>query len=223
MLTPTEDIHTVYADAQVLVVNKPSGLLSVPGRGADKWDCVVHRVQKDYPTARIVHRLDCATSGLMVLALDADSHRELSRQFHDREVDKAYEALVVGHLAPSEGSIEQPLITDWPNRPRQKICYETGKQAKTNFLVKEHTRVQSGNRPDKLLAATRVALTPITGRSHQLRVHMLSTGHPILGDCLYAPPEATEGFERLCLHASFLAVTHPINKERMEFHLNVPF
>lgn len=200
-----DDIELIYSDKHLVVVNKPSGLLSVPGRGPDKKDCVVRRVQLAYPTARIVHRLDCATSGLMVLALDADAHRELSRQFHDREVSKEYVARVWGQLQKEQGEVDLPLMTDWPNRPRQKVD-EAGKQALTKYLCLSRDENSS-----------RVKLIPVTGRSHQLRVHMLSLGHAILGDRLYASQEAIDAAERLLLHASYLAFSQPVTKERLEF------
>lgn len=205
------NIELIYTDEQIVVVNKPSGLLSVPGRGPDKQDCVVHRLQHEFPTVRVVHRLDCATSGLMVLALDADSHRELSRQFHDREVNKRYEALVFSCMEHEQGKVDQPLMTDWPNRPRQMISQE-GKAALTHYTCLSRSSEQS-----------RVLLTPITGRSHQLRVHMLHTGHPILGDSLYAHDPALQASERLCLHATYLSFTHPVLKECLEFNSAAPF
>lgn len=205
------DINIHYADDAVIVVNKPSGLLSVPGRGEDKQDCVVRRVQQQFPTARIVHRLDCATSGLMVLAQSADAHRELSRQFHDREVEKAYVAMVYGALNDDAGEVRLPLMTDWPNRPKQMIS-EDGKPAYTKFevLTREDSR-------------TRVLLTPVTGRTHQLRVHMLSLGHPILGDRLYAEGEALAASARLMLHAWQLGFTHPESGQSLFFDPEPPF
>mgnify|MGYP000409084568 CR=1 FL=1 len=205
------DIETIHVDAHILVVNKPSGLLSVPGRGPEKWDCVVHRVQNRYPTAKIVHRLDCATSGLMVLALDADSHRELSRQFHDREVAKCYEAEIFGALEVEEGEVNLPLMPDWPNRPRQMV-HEDGKSALTRYYCLTRSEGRS-----------RVKLEPITGRSHQLRVHMLSLGHPILGDNLYAHEQALVASPRLLLHATYLCLHHPETNEKLEFNCYAPF
>lgn len=206
-----EDLAIVYADDAVVVVNKPSGLLSVPGRGPDKLDCVVWRVQQQFPTARIVHRLDCATSGLMVLALSADGHRELSRQFHDREVSKAYIALVDGLVTESEGEVDFPLMTDWPNRPRQMIS-EEGKHALTRYRTLMH-----GDN------YTRVLLEPVTGRTHQLRVHMMAIGHAILGDRLYATGAALEAKDRLALHAWKLGFQHPVSGEAMRFEPDPPF
>lgn len=205
------DINIHYADDAVVVVNKPSGLLSVPGRGEDKQDCVVRRVQQRFPTARIVHRLDCATSGLMVLALSADGHRELSRQFHDREIEKAYVALVYGIVEANEGQVRLPLMSDWPNRPKQKISDE-GKPAHTEYTVLSR---ESDH--------TRVLLTPITGRTHQLRVHMLSLGHPILGDRLYAEGDALAASDRLMLHAWQLGFMHPESGESLFFEPEPPF
>lgn len=205
------DISIHYSDDAVVVVNKPSGLLSVPGRGADKQDCVVRRVQQSFPTARIVHRLDCATSGLMVLALSAEGHRELSRQFHDREIEKAYVALVYGALEFNEGEVRLPLMTDWPNRPKQMIS-EDGKPAYTQYKVLSRER-----------GHTRVFLMPITGRTHQLRVHMLSLGHPILGDRLYAEADALAASDRLMLHAWKLGFTHPESGEALFFEPEPPF
>lgn len=210
-MRPDFQIEIVYSDEQLVVVNKPSGLLSVPGRGPDKADCLLSRLQDQFPTIRVVHRLDCATSGLMVLALDADSHRELSRQFHDREVKKRYEALVYGFMEDESGEVNQPLMTDWPNRPRQMISHE-GKAAQTFY--------QCTTRSEQ---ASRVILTPITGRSHQLRVHMLYTGHPILGDGLYAHESALKASSRLCLHATDLSIYQPKTKTFMEFSSATPF
>lgn len=205
------DINIHYADDAVVLVNKPSGLLSVPGRGEDKQDCVVRRVQQTFPTARIVHRLDCATSGLMVLALTADGHRELSRQFHDREIEKAYVALVYGTVEADEGQVRLPLMSDWPNRPKQKIS-EDGKPAHTDYKVLSRERDH-----------TRVLLTPVTGRTHQLRVHMLSLGHPILGDRLYAEGDALAASGRLMLHAWQLGFMHPESGESLFFEPESPF
>lgn len=210
-MTPMQDIETLYADDCLIVVNKPEDVLSVPGRGPDKKDSVISRVQTQYPTARIVHRLDCATSGLMVIALTADSHRELSRQFHDREVDKRYVAVVFGTLAQTQGQVDLPLMTDWPNRPRQMVSDE-GKHALTYYKVVEEDH-----------NSTRVELTPVTGRSHQLRVHMQSLGHPILGDNLYAEGEALSVSQRLLLHAEYLSFTHPETGTKQEFLCHAPF
>ncbi len=182
-----------------MVVNKASGLLSVPGRAPENKDSVMTRIQADFPTAESVHRLDMATSGVIVVALTKAAERELKRQFREREPKKSYIARVCGHLAQDEGLIDLPLICDWPNRPKQKVCYETGKPSQTLYQVL--SRDADGS--------TRVKLSPITGRSHQLRVHMLAIGHPILGDGFYAHPEAKAMASRLQLHAQELCITHP--------------
>lgn len=182
-----------------MVVNKASGLLSVPGRAPENKDSVMTRIQADFPSAESVHRLDMATSGVIVVALTKAAERELKRQFREREPKKSYMARVWGHLAQDEGLIDLPLICDWPNRPKQKVCYETGKSSQTQYQVL--SRDADGS--------TRVKLSPITGRSHQLRVHMLAIGHPILGDGFYAHPEAKAMASRLQLHAQELCITHP--------------
>ncbi len=182
-----------------MVVNKASGLLSVPGRAPENKDSVMTRIQADFPTAESVHRLDMATSGVIVVALTKAAERELKRQFREREPKKSYIARVWGHLAQDEGLIDLPLICDWPNRPKQKVCYETGKPSQTLYQVL--SRDADGS--------TRVKLSPITGRSHQLRVHMLAIGHPILGDGFYAHPEAKAMASRLQLHAQELCIAHP--------------
>ena len=205
-------IEVLYHDDQIVVANKPHDLLSVPGRGPDNQDCLVHRLQQQFPTARIVHRLDCATSGVMVLGLDADSHRELSRQFHDRETSKRYIAVVAGVLDQNEGAVELPLRCDWDNRPRQMVDHEQGKNALTHYRVLQ----QQDDR-------TRVELTPVTGRSHQLRVHMQALGHPILGDRFYADPAALAKADRLLLHAQQLGFNHPANGQPLSFEASCPF
>ena len=205
---PPEDhplkIH--YIDDDVLVVDKPSGLLSVPGRGVEKQDCLVSRLAQIYGEVRIIHRLDMVTSGLMVLALTPEAHRNISGQFERRETYKKYIADVYGMPDKQEGYINQPLLCDWPNRPRQMIDYALGKKALTYWKVVGETQ---GN--------ARLELAPITGRSHQLRVHCLSIGHPILGDNLYAPPDIVKQTTRLHLHASQLSFKHPCHGQTLEF------
>ena len=190
----------LYQDEHIMVVNKPSGLLSVPGRLEEHKDSVMTRIQRDYPQAESVHRLDMATSGVIVVALNKAAERELKRQFW-------------GHPAQAEGLVDLPLICDWPNRPKQKVCHETGKAAQTEYEVLEYA-------PDN---TARVLLKPITGRSHQLRVHMLAMGHPILGDRFYAPPEALALAPRLQLHAQTLTITHPAFGNAMTFKAPVDF
>lgn len=211
---PRSPLHYLYADRFLLVVDKPAGLLSVPGRGEGKDDCLAARVQADYPEARIVHRLDMETSGLMVLARGAETHRCLSVLFQERRVEKRYLAVVYGRLAPDTGEIDLPLITDWPNRPRQKVDFALGKPSLTRYMALAY---------DAATDTTRVALEPETGRSHQLRVHLMSRGHPILGDALYACPEARKMASRLMLHAMFLGFPHPVSGEPMTFGGEAPF
>lgn len=203
----------LFFDDTLLVVDKPAGLLSVPGRGADKADCLVSRIQRDFPDALTVHRLDMSTSGLLLLARGEEMHRQLSRLFRERLVDKRYIAVVDGKLEAEEGEVELPLICDWPNRPRQKVDFEIGKHSLTKFRRLAF---------DPAMNVTRVELEPITGRSHQLRVHMAELGHPILGDDLYAG--AAEGkADRLLLHAMDLAFVHPLTGEALSFHCPPPF
>ncbi|RDE24287.1 RluA family pseudouridine synthase [Motiliproteus coralliicola] len=205
-------IEVLYQDDSLVIAVKPADLLSVPGRGPENQDCLLHRLQSEFPTARIVHRLDCATSGVMVLALDADSHRELSRQFHDRETRKRYIAVVDGTLKQHQGRVELPLRCDWPNRPKQMVDHDQGKPALTEYRLLDQADDRS-----------RVELIPITGRSHQLRVHMQALGHPILGDRFYATPSALAKADRLNLHAEQLGIRHPVSGERMEFTAPCPF
>ncbi|WBY01153.1 pseudouridine synthase [Ramlibacter tataouinensis] len=193
-------LRIVHADAHLVVADKPAGLLCVPGRGEGKQDCLSARVQAAYPDALIVHRLDMATSGLCVFARGADMQRRLSSAFAGREVHKHYEAIVAGEPAGDAGEVGLPLLADWPNRPRQKVDHESGKPSLTRWR-------KLGRGP--LPGTTRLALEPVTGRSHQLRVHLAALGHPILGDALYAPPDALAASPRLLLHAAALALAHP--------------
>lgn len=206
-------LHVLYQDAHIMVVNKPSGLLSVPGRAAEHHDSVMSRIWAQFPLAQSVHRLDMATSGVIVVALTKTAERELKRQFREREPKKSYIARVWGHPIKPEGLIDLPLICDWPNRPLQKVCFETGKAAQTQYQVLSYDDDQTA----------RVLLTPITGRSHQLRVHMLALGHPILGDGFYAPPEAKALADRLLLHAQELSITHPAYHTPIHFRYEADF
>lgn len=207
-------LDLIYLDNDLLVVNKPSGLLSVPGRGIEKQDCLVARVQASYPEALIVHRLDMETSGLIVLARNKEMHRLLSILFQNRLVDKRYVAVVSGKLAQERGEIDLPLITDWPNRPLQKIDHAIGKPSLTRYRLLHF---------DASANCSRLELLPETGRSHQLRVHLLALGHPILGDALYATGEPLEKTARLLLHAEQLAFAHPRNGERVVAYCAPPF
>ncbi len=208
---PATGSAVVHADEWLIVAEKAAGLLSVPGRGADKADCLVNRVQAEYPEALAVHRLDMGTSGLLLLARGEEMHKELSRAFRDRLVDKRYIAVVQGIPKTSKGSIELPLICDWPNRPRQKVDFDIGKPSLTHYQVLESAADGSW---------TRVELEPVTGRSHQLRVHLASLGHPILGDELYGDETSAD---RLLLHASELAFIHPATGEALRFVSPPPF
>jgi len=205
-------IPLFHADADLLVVDKPTLLLSVPGRGPDKQDCLVSRLAAGYGEVLAVHRLDWETSGLMVLARNKAAHRELSLQFQQREVAKQYTAVVYGRVVAERGEVALPLICDWPNRPRQMVDLERGKPSLTLWEM-----VERGE------AASRLLLTPVTGRSHQLRVHMRSQGHPILGDPLYAEGVALTMAPRLLLHATRLAFRHPSSGETMTFDSPAPF
>ncbi|MDD5384009.1 MAG: RluA family pseudouridine synthase [Gallionella sp.] len=242
-LVPPPGLDLIYRDESLIVVNKPAGLLAVPGRGADKQDCLASRVQAEFPDALVVHRLDMATSGLLLLARGAEMQRRLSHLFRERLVAKRYVAVVSGRLEqpniqsapppvfsqsergrspllpPGEGwdggwgEIDLPLMRDWPNRPRQKVDFATGKPSLTRYRLLAH---------DVGADISRVELEPVTGRTHQLRVHMAAIGHPMLGDTLYG--ENTGGrAERLLLHASTLSFVHPLNAEPLSLASEPPF
>lgn len=214
-MSPYLDI--IYQDNDIVVLNKGSGLLSVPGRLPEHQDCLQHRVQRVLPTATIVHRLDMATSGLLIMALNKASHVAISRQFEQRQTEKSYIARVFGHVKEQQGSVDLPLICDWPNRPKQKVDHENGKKSLTHYKV----LAREGNTNEE--QSSLVELTPVTGRSHQLRVHMLALGHPILGDRLYAHEQALTVSPRLQLHAQMLSVTHPTTGEVVKFTATCPF
>lgn len=201
----------IHADDQVLVVDKQAGLLSVPGRGEDRADCLIARLRGAFPTVLLVHRLDLDTSGVMVFALTPHAQRHLSRQFEERRTRKVYVARLAGRLEPATGRVDLPLIVDWPNRPRQKVDALAGRPAQTDWRV---VRATEGE--------TRVRLMPLTGRSHQLRVHMASLGHPILGDPLYARGAAAD-HPRLMLHAENLRFRHPDSGVQIGFSARTPF
>ncbi|WP_019531698.1 pseudouridine synthase [Dasania marina] len=210
----TEDIQILWQDETCLLVNKPAGLLSVPGRHPANQDCLISRLQQQYPSAKIVHRLDMDTSGIMVVALNADSHRQLSLQFEKRKTEKSYIAVVFGMVAQDKGSIELPLMTDWPNRPLQKVDHQQGKAALTHYQVLNRNPEQN---------SSRLLLTPITGRSHQLRIHLAEIGHPILGCDFYAHEQARAMSPRLLLHAETLHFHHPLTGELIQGHSPCPF
>lgn len=207
-------LEVVYVDQALVVVNKPAGLLSVPGRGDERADCMATRVQQRYADALIVHRLDMATSGLLLLARGAEMQRLLSGLFQGRLIDKRYVAVVHGLLASNEGDIDLPLITDWPHRPKQMVCHERGKPSLTRYRVLAR---------DAQAAHTRVELTPVTGRSHQLRVHMLALGHEMVGDPLYGDQARQASWPRLMLHACMLRLPHPVTGQTLEWHSLPPF
>jgi len=207
-------LDILYQDDAMLVLNKPSGLLSVPGRGADRQDSMASRVQAEYPEAMIVHRLDMETSGVLVMARNRSVHRALSLLFQERQVRKRYVAIVDGRMERPLGEINLPLITDWPNRPRQIVDHDRGKPSRTFYRVLQRN-IEAHT--------TRLELEPETGRSHQLRVHLQSIGHAILGDPLYASASAREKADRLMLHAVSLSLTHPVTMEPVRFLSETPF
>ncbi len=207
------DLELLYQDEFLVVVNKPSGLLSVPGRGVDKTDSLATRIQQQFVDARIVHRLDRDTSGLLVLARGAEMHRLLSMAFAAREVSKRYVARVSGKPLETDGEINLPIIVDWPNRPKQHVNYAMGKPSLTRYSLLSHAAASN---------TSLLELEPITGRTHQLRVHLSEIGHPILGDTLYGG-EVALAAERLLLHARLLSFAHPHNNEPLQFICEPPF
>ncbi|MDV3469456.1 RluA family pseudouridine synthase [Stenotrophomonas sp. C3(2023)] len=202
------DLH--YIDAHLLVAEKPAGLLSVPGRGEANQDCVIARLQQVHAEALTVHRLDQVTSGLLLHALGKPMQAALSALFAARQVGKRYHAVLQGEVRDDVGEVDLPLVVDWPNRPRQKVDHAQGKPALTRWQVLARD-------PDT--GRTRVALEPVTGRSHQLRLHMASLGHPIVGDVLYGAEPAS----RVHLHASELRFAHPVTGQSLAFHSAPPF
>ena len=208
---PDSPLDVIHADHEILIMNKPSGLLSVPGKGPHLSDCLIARVQAAFPQALLIHRLDRDTSGVMVFALTRHAQRHIGLQFEKRMTKKTYVARVWGVLEPKTGTVDLPLIVDWENRPLQKVCHETGKLAETNWRVLRSDANE-----------TRVRLMPKTGRSHQLRVHMLSLGHPVLGDPFYAQGEARQ-YDRMMLHSEELRLRHPDGGEGVKFRAKTPF
>lgn len=208
---PDVPLSILYQDQAVLVVDKPSGLLSVPGKLEGRADCLEARLRKAFPNALLVHRLDCDTSGVMIFARNKAAQGFLGQEFEQRRAQKTYVARVRGVIAADNGRVDLPLGTDWPNRPRQMVDFAKGRAAVTDWQVIGRV----GNE-------TRVRLTPHTGRSHQLRVHMLEIGHPILGDPIYDEANAAQ-WPRLMLHAETLAVHHPETKALTTFSAPCPF
>ncbi len=206
------NLPIIYHDDALIIVNKPPYLLSVPGRYAFKFDSVTYRLQKVFPFAREVHRLDWETSGIIVIALDKEAHRNLSMQFQNRQTKKRYIALVDGKVKDDAFMIDLPLTLDWENRPLHIVCHKQGKPSQTFVRLDDYENGRS-----------RVILEPVTGRSHQLRVHMQAIGHPILGDSLYANAQQQAKAARLMLHAEYLGFTHPITGKDMHIENKAPF
>jgi tRNA pseudouridine32 synthase / 23S rRNA pseudouridine746 synthase len=213
-MLPRMDIAVPWFDDSLVVIDKPAGLLAVPGRGDDKQDCVATRVQARWPDALVVHRLDMATSGLMLLARGPEVQRRLSAAFAGRAVHKQYIAVVDGLVIGEHGSITLPLAADWPNRPRQRVDVDRGKPSSTDWQVLSRNKATS---------QTRLALNPITGRSHQLRVHLQAIGHPIVGDVLYGGDAVATASSRLLLHASRLELAHPLTGASLVFESTPPY
>jgi tRNA pseudouridine32 synthase / 23S rRNA pseudouridine746 synthase len=218
-VTGDSALDIIFEDSALVVLNKPSGLLSVPGKGIDKQDCLSARVQVLYPEALTVHRLDMATSGLLVMARSVGVQRQLSLAFERRAVEKRYVAIVVGEVEAASPLLDWKLIDlrigqDWLNRPRQKVDADHGKPSQTRYRVIGY---------DRATDTTRLVLAPITGRTHQLRVHLQAIGHEIVGDQLYAPPEVQAKADRLLLHASRLSLTHPVSGEPITWECPPPF
>ena len=208
---PTDPLKVLHDDHEIVVVEKPAGLLSVPGKGPHLSDCLLARVQDVFPTALLVHRLDRDTSGVMIFGLTPHAQRHLGLQFEKRQTKKTYVARVAGRMEPKTGTVDLPLTVDWPNRPRQMVCHETGRAAQTDWRVMKAQEDES-----------RVRLFPKTGRSHQLRVHMLALEHVILGDPLYATGAAAD-HPRLMLHSEELRLRHPDGGEGVKFRAKAPF
>jgi len=211
---PRSAVHILCVDDSLIAVDKPAGVLSVPGRGPAKQDCMATRLQLLFPDARVVHRLDMATSGVMLMARGAQAQTRLGIAFTQRRVSKRYVAVVAGRLVPEAGEIDLPLIADWPNRPKQRVDMANGKPSITRYRVLAY---------DSADATSRVELQPVTGRSHQLRVHLLALGHPIVGDALYAPAAIQARSDRLMLHACGLSFAHPLSGQPFSVTSDAPF
>ncbi len=208
---PNAPLDVLYSDDHIVVADKPSGLLSVPGRGEDRADCFINRLREGFPDILLVHRLDLDTSGVMIFGRTKAAQGFLGQQFEKRLTKKIYLARLWGEVAEDAGQVDLPLIVDWPNRPRQHVNYETGKPSVTDWRV-----LKRGG------GETRIRLMPLTGRSHQLRIHMAEIGHPILGDPLYASGAAAD-FPRLMLHADSLKIRHAETGVMMTFSAPCPF
>lgn len=213
----TDPLPVLFADDSLIVLDKPAGLLSVPGRLEDHRDSLLTRCLIDFPDAQVVHRLDLATSGVLVMARGLEANRALSRQFQQRSVAKTYTAVVEGRPETAQGEVDLPLICDWPKRPRQIVDFEVGKPSQTRWFRMDDGEDWPG------IESTRLRLEPITGRSHQLRVHMAEIGHAILGDGFYATPAGLAAAPRLLLHASRLSLRHPVSGDPLTFEAPCPF
>jgi tRNA pseudouridine32 synthase/23S rRNA pseudouridine746 synthase len=207
--------HLIHRDEDFMVIHKPAGLLTVPGKTADLQDCLINRLIQAEPKTLLIHRLDRDTSGILVFALSKLGQNRISRQFQERQTSKTYQAIVAGHLH-GEGTVDVPVIYDPEHPPLHIAAPEHNKPALTYWKVAEQFEINGS-------PVTRVILTPITGRSHQLRVHMQYLGHPIIGDTLYASPEQQALSSRLCLHAAQLSFKHPKTEQDVEFNCPVPF
>jgi tRNA pseudouridine32 synthase / 23S rRNA pseudouridine746 synthase len=216
MSSPTPSLPLIYADDALIAVNKPAELPSVPGRSPELQDCAIARIQQGFPDARVVHRLDMATSGLLIFGRGSDMQRSLSQAFEARAVTKVYEAVVWGTLPAASDVIDLPLLTDWLHRPRQKVDFLLGKPSQTAWEVMSHSE-WAGH------SLTRLKLMPRTGRSHQLRVHLAAIGHCIVGDTLYAHRLARDAAPRLLLHACELRLPHPLTRQALDLRCAVPF
>ncbi len=210
-------LSVLHEDSDILVLSKPSGLLHVPGKPPEHADCLERRARESYPSVMTIHRLDKDTSGVVVMGLNRKAHAHISQQFETRRTRKTYVARVWGHVSADSGHVDLPIACDWPNRPRQMIDRENGRPAQTGWEVLERETIAHG------MTATRLRLLPATGRSHQLRVHMLSLGHPILGDNFYAHPPALAAASRLQLHAETLTFEHPSGGHACTFTVPCPF
>lgn len=211
---PRWPLSIIHLDDDILVLSKPSGLLSVPGKPAEHADCLESRAMHTFPDARTIHRLDHPTSGIVIMAMNPRAQKLIGQQFERRDVKKTYIARIWGHCTEDNGEIDLPLRCDWPNRPRQMVCHEHGRAAQTHWKV-----ISREQNPQ----VTRVELSPKTGRSHQLRVHMLEIGHPILGDVFYGPEESRAAANRLQLHAYKVTFRHPKTNEWVNFCDPCPF
>ncbi len=216
-MSQSQGFELLYHDDALLVLNKPSGFLSVPGRGEDKQDCLSARVQAEFSDALVVHRLDMATSGLLLMARGLTAQRALNAAFENRHIQKRYVACVAGHLPmdPQWQTIDLPILVDWPNRPLRTI-HPQGQASVTRWRC-------IANAIPALKGTSRLELEPLTGRSHQLRVHLQALGHPIAGDSLYAPPDVQALASRLLLHACSLTFPHPLSGETLTWHCPADF